>query len=207
MYELSTTNTLKYTGLCGVKDTHELGVVQDASRNIGYQASACNYPRFVAVKKGDATMKYQHTVMLDNPVNEVFCFVANGENNPRWRSVYLTSRHDPDYPKNGVGAVVRQYTRGPGGGASFPADYVVTEYDKNRVLGFRVFTGPLRPEGRFRFSPEGQQRTAVTMELWWEPKGFLDHLLIAPMVSRLLPKDVSSLNNLRWTAMDYTEEE
>lgn len=150
-------------------------------------------------------MKYQHTVVVDKPLKDVFRFVANGENNPRWRSAYVESKRDPASP-HGTGSVVRQYARGPGGGASFPADYVITEYVENRKIGFRTIAGPAKPEGRFTFAPEGR-RTVITVELWWQPKGVLEQFFVAPMVSRLITKDISALNNLRWTPTNHHDDD
>jgi uncharacterized protein YndB with AHSA1/START domain len=90
----------------------------------------------------------QNAVTIARPVDEVFTFVADGTNAPRWRpgvlDIALVSGH-------GVGAVYRQGVKGPGG-RRVAADYEITEYEPNHRLAFKAIAGPVRPTGEFRFA-------------------------------------------------------
>jgi len=55
------------------------------------------------------------TSTIDRPVNIVFDFIADGLNNPLWRSSVADLQRIPGKPQ-GVGAVYKQGLKGPGGG-------------------------------------------------------------------------------------------
>src|SRR5258705_1819477 len=89
----------------------------------------------------------EHQVTFARPVAEVFTFVADGLNGPKWRpgvlDIALVSG-------SGGGSVYRQGVKGPGG-RRIAADYEVTAYEPNRRLAFRTIAGPVRPTGEVRF--------------------------------------------------------
>jgi hypothetical protein len=54
------------------------------------------------------------SVTIDRPVTTVFNFIADGSNNPLWRSSVTDIQRVPDKPQ-GLGAVFKQGLKGPGG--------------------------------------------------------------------------------------------
>lgn len=53
-------------------------------------------------------------IVIDRPITTVFNFLADGSNNPLWRSSVTDIQHIPDKPL-GLGAVFKQGLKGPGG--------------------------------------------------------------------------------------------
>ena len=74
------------------------------------------------------------SITIERPAADVFAYVADGANGPRWRpgilDIVLASGQ-------GMGAVYRQGVKGPGG-RRIAADYEVTGYDPPRHLAFRA---------------------------------------------------------------------
>ena len=134
----------------------------------------------------------EHTVTVGRPIDEVFAFVADGSNNPRWRSgVVEISRTSDD---DGLGATYRQVLTGPGG-RRIDGDYRVTGYEPPRLLAFAVTAGPARPTGQFDLSEPEPGRTTVRFRLDLQPTGLMR--LMSPMVGRTMRSEVAALDRLK----------
>jgi uncharacterized protein YndB with AHSA1/START domain len=131
-------------------------------------------------------------VTIDRPIEEVFAFLADGTNNPRWRSGVLeitrTSAID------GLGSTYRQILRGPGG-RRVDGDYEVTNYQPPHQLEFRVTAGPARPTGRFALSEPSTGTTEVTFTLDFTPTGFMR--LMNGMITKQMRREVAQLITLK----------
>jgi uncharacterized membrane protein len=133
----------------------------------------------------------QHSVGIRRPLYEVFAFVADKENDPRWRpSVVEISRLSGD---GSAGTVYHQQLKGPGGRPA-PADFEITEYESGKRLSFRAIAGPIRPEGSYDFVEEGGV-TRVTFTLEVELPG--TKKLMTPIVSSAMKNEVQSLERLK----------
>jgi uncharacterized membrane protein len=131
----------------------------------------------------------QHSVTVQRPIEEVFAFLADAENDPRWRSGVLDiARVDGD----GVGARYRQGVKGPMG-RRVAADFEVTEYEPPRAIGFRATAGPVRPEGRYVLEP-ADGGTRVRFSLSCTPSGAAR--LMTPMVARTMRSEVQAIEGL-----------
>jgi uncharacterized protein YndB with AHSA1/START domain len=128
---------------------------------------------------------------IARPPEEVFGFLADGENDPRWRpAVSDVSRTSGE----GVGTVFRQGMKGPLG-RRIPADYRLTEYQPGRLLAFEVIAGPVRPRGRYELSPDnGGTRVRFTLEC--ELTG-AKRLLMGRSVEKSIRGEVGNLERLR----------
>jgi uncharacterized protein YndB with AHSA1/START domain len=131
------------------------------------------------------------SVEIKRSPDEVFAFLAEGENDPRWRSGVLDIRRKSGH---GRGAIYEQGVKGPFG-RRVPADYEVTAYEPGRRLGFRAIAGPVRPEGSYELTPLGAAGTRVTFALRCSPRGVAR--LMSPMVERTMRAEVAQLDRLR----------
>jgi uncharacterized protein YndB with AHSA1/START domain len=131
------------------------------------------------------------TVTIARGVDDVFAFVADGTNDPRWRpgvvDVALASG-------SGVGARYRQGVRGPGG-RRIAADYEITAFEPGNRLAFQATAGPVRPHGGYRFEPVAEG-TRITFSLAVDLSG-LKRLLMARSVQGAMDGEVAALANLK----------
>jgi uncharacterized membrane protein len=134
-------------------------------------------------------LEAEHSITVSRPIDEVFAFLADGENGPRWRSGVLDVQR---VSGDGVGAQYRQGVKGPMG-RRIAADYEVTEFAPPRALGFRATAGPVRPEGRYELEPAGAG-TRVRFTLQCKPRGFAR--LMTPMVARTMRGEVQAIEGL-----------
>ncbi|WP_375481866.1 SRPBCC family protein [uncultured Mycobacterium sp.] len=134
----------------------------------------------------------EHTVTINRSAEDIFDFLADGENNPKWRPGVLEINANGD--TTGVGASYRQVLRGPGG-RKIDGDYRVTTYDRPKTLGFQVTAGPVRPVGIFELTPTGSGSTSVTFRLSATPTGFMR--LMTPMVAKQIRSETSNIENLK----------
>src|SRR5712691_2672062 len=93
--------------------------------------------------KVGAVVSAENSVVINRPRSEVFAFVADHENDPRWRRGVLDIKRASG---DGVGAVYRQGIKGPFG-RRIPADFEITAYEEGSHMAFRALSGPVRPEG------------------------------------------------------------
>lgn len=133
----------------------------------------------------------QRTVTIDRPVDDVFAFFADAENDALWRpNVREIARQGP----LGVGARYRMRVAGPGGRA-VPADIEITRFRPPERVDFRVVAGPVRPTGSYRFTDKGTA-TDVTFELEADVTGF-KKLLMGNAVQRSMDTEMANLDRAK----------
>jgi carbon monoxide dehydrogenase subunit G len=132
------------------------------------------------------TASASNEIVVDRPVTEVFTFLADAENDARWRPGVLEI-------KRASGTTYHQKVKGPGGRA-VSADVEITESRPNELIAFRATSGPIRPTGRYTLAPEGSG-TRVRFELDAEVRGL--KRLMAPMVQKTMHSEVAALSNLK----------
>ena len=133
----------------------------------------------------------ERDVTIARPVTEVFAFVADGLNAPKWRpgvlDISLVSG-------SGLGAVYKQGVKGPGG-RRIDADYRITAHEPNRRLSFEAIAGPVRPIGQFAFDDVNgatHVRFALQAEL-----GGIKKLVMGGAVQRTMDAEVAALERLK----------
>jgi uncharacterized protein YndB with AHSA1/START domain len=133
----------------------------------------------------------EREVTIARPVAEVFAFVADGLNAPRWRpgvmDISLASG-------TGLGAVYKQGVKGPGG-RRIDADYRITAFEPNRRLSFEAIAGPVRPTGQFVFD-DVNGGTRLTFALQAELGG-LKKLLMGGAVQKTMNAEVAATERLK----------
>jgi Predicted integral membrane protein len=134
----------------------------------------------------------ENEVVIGRAAGEIYTYLADGLNNPAWRSGVLSIEL-----KSGtaaaVGAVYRQLLRGPGGRA-IDGDYEITEAIPGSELRFRVVAGPARPVGAYLLTPlEGGTRVRFTLDL--APKGLMR--LMGAAITKTMESEVAQLARLK----------
>jgi len=101
----------------------------------------------------------QHSVDIARPIEDVFDFLANGTNNPRWQNrVTMTTQVGDTL---GVGTAFRQSMRHPLG-FSVSANYRITAFERPRLLVTKVTSGgPIRPAETYELTGNAAGGTTV----------------------------------------------
>src|SRR5947209_1543217 len=84
-------------------------------------------------------------ILIKCPREELYAFLADPENDPKWRSGVLDLKR---VSGSGIGARYTQGVQGPGG-RRIPADIEITELTPDESIAFQTVTGPVRPRGRY----------------------------------------------------------
>jgi uncharacterized protein YndB with AHSA1/START domain len=109
----------------------------------------------------------QHEVRIERPIAEVFAFLADGTNNPRWQT--RVTQTGTDGPL-GEGTTFHQRMRHPLG-FSVTADYRISAYEPPRRLVLTVTSGgPIRPTMTYTLRADGAS-TLVRCTVELHPHG------------------------------------
>jgi uncharacterized protein YndB with AHSA1/START domain len=130
------------------------------------------------------------TVVIERPVQEVFAFLADSENDKRWRRGVIEIAKTSG---QGVGTTYRQVISGPGG-RPIDADIEITELVPDQRIAFRTTKGPVRPTGSYDIRATGAG-TKLTFSLHVRLSGLKK--LMTPMVSRTLRSELEGLRELK----------
>jgi len=131
-------------------------------------------------------------LVINRPVEEVFVFVSNSENLPRWRATALKVKKVSAGPLM-VGSIFRG--RFTFLGRQFDGNLEVTAHEPNHVYAAKMTAGPFPLETRYTFeSIEGGTRIHFVME--GEPGGFFK--LAEPVVVSVAKRSYETdLHNLK----------
>ena len=133
------------------------------------------------------------STVINRPVEDVFAYVANFENHPKWETDFqdvklLTST------AGGVGTTYQCLLKFPG--QTVPSKFEITDYELNRKIAFvGEPAGPATPKGSFLFEPvEGG--TKITSLPRPEFRGLFG--LLAPLMAGYIRKNnTDHLNKLK----------
>jgi len=134
----------------------------------------------------------ERTVTIDRPIETVFAFFADAENEAKWRPAIKSIKRIGD--ETGPGAHYEQQMSGPGG-RTIPADFEITSFEPNSLMGFKTTKGPVRPEGEFRFRQAGDG-TEVTFAIEATLSG-LKKLFMSSQVRKVIDGEVASLDKAK----------
>ena len=132
----------------------------------------------------------ENSIVVNRPRSEVFAFVADHENDQKWRPGVLDIKRASG---DGQGAIYTQGVRGPMG-KRIDADFEVTAYQPDTLIAFRTLAGPVQPEGSYRFE-DADGGTRVTFSLNASLRGA--QKLMAPMVGKSMRNQVAALSDLK----------
>ncbi len=135
---------------------------------------------------------YEQSVWINRPVEEVFEYATNPENEPLWNTGMQESEITSEGPL-GVGTKVRSMNRVLG--RSVESTWEVTEYEANRRKAVKSTSGPIPFEATSVFeSVEGGTKLTFTIQA--EAGGIFR--LIAPVIIRMGKKQTeTSFANLK----------
>ena len=117
-------------------------------------------------------------IVIDRPIEQVFAFLADLENDIKWRSEWVEAVNTSE-GYNGVGArfsLVSEFL-----GRRIPTVYEVIEYEPDRSAGWKTVSGPLPLRFRRAFE-RVESSTRFTIRYEAEVGGFLK--LVLPLLAR-----------------------
>jgi uncharacterized membrane protein len=140
-------------------------------------------------------MNVEASMVINRPVAEVFDFVANFENHPKWENNFQKVKLLNSTP-TGVGTTYQCELKLPGQSAT--SKFEITEYEINKKIAFEGEpAGPARPKGSFLFEsvPGGTKLTLLPRP---EFRGFFRLLepIMAGYVRKQNEEHLSTLKRL-----------
>jgi uncharacterized membrane protein len=133
-----------------------------------------------------------NSITIDRPVAEVYQFLADGLNNPKWRSAVIGISLASG-SAGAVGAIYKQTLKGPFG-SKVDGDYRITKATPNSRIEFEVITGPARPLGTFDVEP-ASSGAKVRFSLSFQPTGLM--WLMNGMIQKTMDAEVRNLSTLK----------
>lgn len=132
-------------------------------------------------------MQFEETVTIQRPLDEVFGYVSNAENDAQWRTNVKEIKRVSDGNGHGVGTVYKQTLKGPMG-KDIPADLKYTDFQQNRRLAFDTIEGSIRPSATIEFTALDDSTTQVHFVMVWEPTGATKPA--SKLIGRFLDKNI-----------------
>jgi len=134
------------------------------------------------------------SVVIERPVEEVFAFATDPENDPLWQSTSLETERTSGGPV-GVGTTFRNTSKFLG--RRIETAYEVTEMEPPRRQCVKIVSGPIPGSGCYLFEPaEGGTRFTQTFDA--EVGGFfrLAEPLVARAIRRQTEADMATLKDV-----------
>src|ERR671925_2425563 len=98
-------------------------------------------------KRGAQMIKVEESIVISRPIADVFAFVANFENHPKWEKNFQKVKLLVATP-GGVGTTYQCELKLPGQSAR--SKFEITEYEVNRKIAFvGEAAGPATPKRSF----------------------------------------------------------
>jgi uncharacterized protein YndB with AHSA1/START domain len=128
--------------------------------------------------------RFDVTTVIDRPIEEVFAFLADGTNDPKFSPRVLEIAKTSDGP-TGVGTVYASTVKDAG--VKTKREFKITEFDQPRRIRWTEVSknSVTVPEGGYDLEPEGSG-TRVTLHNSFEGHGF--GKLVAPLALRAARK-------------------
>jgi uncharacterized protein YndB with AHSA1/START domain len=136
---------------------------------------------------------FENTVMIGRPIEEVFAFLADFENIPRWNYAIVETRKVSKGPV-GVGTIYRQVRSVP---SRSEERFEVTAYDPPRQLEIQAQLGPFPSRLSYALDavPEGT-RVTNSVELQLRGPGRLLGRVAVPRVRDAVAANLRKLKEL-----------
>ena len=137
-------------------------------------------------------MKFESSVMIDRPVEEVFAYIKDIKNWLQWHTGMLEAEQSSEGPV-GVGTTYRGVSQSMGQRMEWTSE--VTAYEPDKKMAQRLHSGPMLFDQIFAVEPvEGG--TKFTLGGEGETGGFFK--LAEPILKRRMQKEMEgNLSNLK----------
>ena len=137
-------------------------------------------------------VKVEVSAVINRPIEEVFDYMSDPGNGPKWQSGVLEAEQTSKGPM-GVGATNREVRKFMG--RQIDQTFEITEYEPNRMIKQKTISGPMTLDTIYAFeSVEGGTR--VTMGGEGDSGGFLK--LADPLINRMAKRQMGAdLANLK----------
>jgi uncharacterized membrane protein len=138
-------------------------------------------------------LKFETSVLINRPVEEVFAVLSNVENNPKWSSAFLEVNKTSEGP---VGAGTTWRGVGKFLGKRIEVEIEQTEYEPNRK-STQKSTSPFPVNQQMTFESVDSD-TRINLKFEAEPGGFfkLAEPLLAGMTKRNIEGELANLKDL-----------
>ena len=138
-------------------------------------------------------MKFENSVVIDQPIKKVFEFVTNFENNPIWQTDILEIQMTSEGPVR-PGSTYRCVNRFMG--KRFETESRITGYVPETLCSFKIASGDITGESNFLFKAvNGGTRFTTVAEL---DLGFFKFakMIVQHKINRQLKNDMSTLKKI-----------
>jgi len=137
-------------------------------------------------------IRTEKTIVIKRPVEDVFNYMAEFENDMEWRSELAEIRRTTEFGRN---AGARYEQRLTWGGGEAMTDFEITDFKPYRHIEFRGTSGDVQAHGIYDFEAEdGTTRVKVAAEV--QVSGALK--LSEPLIEQALSKQgASDLDHLK----------
>jgi uncharacterized protein YndB with AHSA1/START domain len=138
--------------------------------------------------------KLEAGITINRPVEEVFAFTSNPENEPLWRPELLKLEKTSEGPI-GVGTTFREVMQFLGRRIENTGE--ITKYEPNNMIAMKSTSGPLAFELTGTYQPV-EDGTELTFEVEAEVGGFfrLAEPLVARMGKRQMETQLANIKDL-----------
>jgi uncharacterized membrane protein len=129
----------------------------------------------------------EKSIVIDRPAAEVFAYVSDHTNAPRWQRGLLEVRRATDGPI-GVGTrhtLVRSFM-----GRRMEASNEFTQYEPNKLVAFNVTSDSVAAMGWYVVEPAGSNRVRLTSRIEMRPSGLTR--LAEPLIAASLRREVEA---------------
>ena len=137
------------------------------------------------------TMRVDVQVTIDHPLEEVFAYITNFENNPKWQSGIQSCKFITEPPLR-IGSRYEQVASFMG--RRIVSVFEVVEYEPNRMVRFHSISGTF-PIRILRSVESTYSGSVVSATIEGEPTGLLKLMtpLARPMMRRSIESDYQRL--------------
>jgi uncharacterized protein YndB with AHSA1/START domain len=141
-------------------------------------------------------IRQEHTVLIDRPIEEVFAFVTDPDNDPLWHASTLEAQQTSEGAV-GLGATYRVVLKFLG--RQIETTYEITEYEPPTKHCVRITSGPIPAVGCLLLEPTDDGSTRFTQTLDRGELGFFFRLaepLVRRAINRQSEADLATLKDL-----------
>jgi uncharacterized protein YndB with AHSA1/START domain len=127
-------------------------------------------------------IQFERSVLIDRPIEEVFSFISDFENEPKWCEEVVETQQTSEGPVE-VGSTFIDHVEFMG--RTIESTYEILAYERNKSITIETSAGPVPFVATYSFDEdEGVTKLAILAEA--EPGGFFK--LATPIIRRQLEK-------------------